>query len=128
MFSRRHFLTLTSAAALTACAETGPFTPIPPATQLVVLRHADKDDQFLSPQGRRRAARLPAALDGVEIDVLYTRNLVRNLDTAAPLARARGLRVRTLPPEGLATTLFRGNVGRSIAWIGNESKDRKSVV
>ncbi|MEO1580071.1 MAG: histidine phosphatase family protein, partial [Pseudomonadota bacterium] len=32
-----------------------------------------------------------------------------------------GLRVQTLPAAGLEQTLFRGNAGRSIAWIGNSS-------
>ncbi|MEL6518340.1 MAG: histidine phosphatase family protein [Pseudomonadota bacterium] len=121
MFNRRHFLALASATALASCAPAGPFTPIPPATRLIVLRHADKDDKVLSTKGRARAANLPAALDGVDIDVLYTRNLDRNLATARPLARARGLRVQTLPAAGLEQTLFRGNAGRSIAWIGNSS-------
>lgn len=49
----------------------------------------------LSELGRRQAAAIPEALAGEQIDAIYASNLVRAQETAAPLADALGLQVRT---------------------------------
>jgi probable phosphoglycerate mutase len=48
----------------------------------------------LSEQGRQQAAQLVKRLDGLPIDAIYSSPLDRARETAAPLARARKLRVR----------------------------------
>jgi len=50
----------------------------------------------LTALGRAQAAAIPAALAGQPIDAIFASTLVRTQQTAAPLARARGLRVATL--------------------------------
>ncbi|MEZ5767882.1 MAG: histidine phosphatase family protein [Paracoccaceae bacterium] len=57
-----------------------------------MLRHADRFGAQLSAAGRARAARLPEALADLPIDAIYTTPRQRNIDTATPLARARGSR------------------------------------
>lgn len=107
--------------ALTACAS--PEAPAPgPAGQIIVLRHADRNpgELPLNERGRARAAGLPAALADLPVDAIFTLDLERNLDTAAPLAAARGAEVTVLPDaNGLATVLTGEARGRSIVWVGN---------
>jgi broad specificity phosphatase PhoE len=50
----------------------------------------------LTALGRAQAAAIPTALAGQPINAIYASTLVRTQQTAAPLARARGLRVTTL--------------------------------
>jgi len=50
----------------------------------------------LTALGRAQAAAIPAALRDERIDAIFASTLVRTQQTAAPLARARGLRVTTL--------------------------------
>lgn len=94
-------------------------TGLAPNSRLIIYRHADRDDEVLSPLGHRRAAAFVEALDGIPIDAIHTLAIERNLQTAAPLALARGLSVQTLPPAGLARRLARSAAGRSVVWVGN---------
>lgn len=50
----------------------------------------------LDAEGRAQAERLVERLHGVRLDALYASDLVRTQQTAAPLARARGLEVAVL--------------------------------
>jgi alpha-ribazole phosphatase len=74
------------------------------ATRLLLVRHAATDASFagrchghldvaLSPEGRRQADALAAALADVPLVAVYSSPLARAVDTAAPLAAARGLEV-----------------------------------
>ena len=104
--------------ALAACAP----PPVEETGRIIVLRHADREigDPMLNARGRDRAAALPAALADQQIDAIYARNVTRNLDTAAPLAAARGLTpVPVEVDDGLADFLKAEARGRSIVWIGN---------
>ena len=47
--------------------------------------------------GERQAAEVPQALAGVEIDAIFVSTLARTSETAAPLARDRGLAMIELP-------------------------------
>ncbi len=49
----------------------------------------------LSPQGRAQAERLVGQLSAVRLDAIYSSPLERALETAEPLARDRGLEIRT---------------------------------
>jgi len=81
---------------------------IPPraerATRLVLVRHAETDasmrgrchgrlDVALSPEGRAQAQALARALEGTALDALYSSPALRTVETARPLAEARGLLV-----------------------------------
>lgn len=118
MLNRRSFIVLT-AAGLAACAPPADVS-VPADTQLIVLRHADRSGDDLSEQGRARAQALIGALDGIEIDAIYSPGIQRNLDTAAPLAAARGLEIQRIPAENPAARLMSEGAGKTIVWIGNK--------
>ncbi|MCU4655021.1 histidine phosphatase family protein [Roseibacterium sp. SDUM158016] len=120
---RRSFL-LCGTASVAACQLADPTTvrggvSLSPGTTLIVLRHAERDDEALSRQGHNRAQALVAALEGVPVDAIYTRDIPRNLETAAPLARARGLPVSVIAAENPASELARLGAGRTVVWVGN---------
>jgi alpha-ribazole phosphatase/probable phosphoglycerate mutase len=71
-------------------------------SRLVLVRHAEPEesarglcygtlDVGLSGEGRANAERLPAMLGGLRYDAVYASPRRRTLETAAPLARSRGL-------------------------------------
>jgi probable phosphoglycerate mutase len=75
-------------------------------TRLLVLRHGQTDwnvdqriqgqlDIALNDHGRWQAAQLALALTGEELHAVYSSDLQRAAETAAPLARAGGLVVQT---------------------------------
>jgi probable phosphomutase (TIGR03848 family) len=74
-------------------------------TTLLLVRHGHTDAAgkrltgwasgiHLNELGRREAAALPERLDGVPVRAIYSSPLERCRETAAPLAKARGLPVR----------------------------------
>lgn len=117
----RRMMVLASVSMLVACGAggAGRTVGLAPNSRLIVYRHGDRDDDLLNARGHRRAEAFVMALDGVPIDAIYTVNIERNLQTAAPLARARGLQVQTLAPTRLPERLARHARGRSVVWIGN---------
>jgi len=116
---RRTFLTLSLGAALAACAPGGQ-VQVPRDTALILLRHADREGDQLSEKGRARAQALVTALEGVEIDRIYSPGLDRNLDTVAPLAAARGLEITRIPPTGVAQRILSESAGLTVVWVGNK--------
>lgn len=124
MFRRGFILGATAAAA--GCQLVSPETrrgsvALAPGTTLIVLRHAERDGEALSRQGRHRARRLAEALAGTPIEAIYTRDIPRNRETAAPLAEARGLPVEILTAPNPAPELARRGAGRVVVWIGNKN-------
>ena len=117
---RRQFLALPLAAvagaALTACAGA------PPGLhgRLIVLRHADRTGSMLSQKGVARALLLPEALADLDIDAIYTTPRQRNIDTATPLAQARGLAVKNLIASGAGSRLLGAHPGQTLVWVGNQ--------
>ncbi len=93
---------------------------MPDGTTLIILRHADRLGDDLSDKGHARAAALVGALDGVEIDAIYTLGIQRNLDTATPLAAARGLPVETIFGGNPTSRLMSEGAGETIVWVGNK--------
>ena len=80
-------------------------------TTLILIRHAHTDwadkklagwlpDVHLNDLGKKQAAELPERLSGVEIAAIYSSPLERTLETAQPLAKARGLRVHKIHDLG----------------------------
>jgi broad specificity phosphatase PhoE len=71
-----------------------------------IVRHAEKIDDSkdaeLSEAGRARAEVLANMLRDSKIDAIYTTKFKRTQQTAAPLAKALGLTVATLPAANQA--------------------------
>ena len=119
MIDRRMFLGLAGATALAGCASSDG-VQIPPGTRLIILRHADRTDENLNAKGLERAEALVAALADEHIDAIFSPGIQRNLDTAAPLAKARGLTINRIPAENPAKQLMALGAGKTIVWIGNK--------
>ncbi|NVK58437.1 MAG: histidine phosphatase family protein [Rhodobacteraceae bacterium] len=92
-----------------------------PGSTLILTRHGDHtaSEEMLKSRGRRRAEDLVRALDGNEIDAICSPGIARNLDTAAPLATARRLKVIRIRQEASAAALIT-EAGRSVLFIGNK--------
>ena len=76
-------------------------------TTILLARHGETDwnavgrwqghtDRALTDLGRRQAAELAERLANVEIDAIYSSDLLRAIETAAPVAKQLGLPLRTL--------------------------------
>lgn len=103
------------------------YSPPGTTTTVILLRHAERTPLTaeLTERGRARAAALPAAVADLRIDAIYTPNLKRNLDTAAPLARARNLKVRVIEETAIAARLVGENPGKTAVWVGNSDNLEK---
>ncbi|WP_236016525.1 histidine phosphatase family protein [Salipiger abyssi] len=114
-------LGLVSAALLAGCAGGGPVR-LAADTTLYITRHGDRSgsDELLNEQGQARARALVAALEGEPLDAIYSPGIQRNLDTAAPLAEARGLTIERRPQEAPTARLASEAAGRAAIWIGNK--------
>jgi acetolactate decarboxylase len=100
-----------------ACNETGPLT-------VYVVRHAERDedgsdDPGLSRAGQARAHALADTLADVGIDVVYTTQLRRTVDTAAPL-------VTRQQPEAHIWPVESGQAEQHVASLANILCDRHS--
>ena len=80
-------------------------------TTLILIRHGHTDwadkklagwlpDVHLSEAGRKQASELPDRLAGIEIAAIYSSPLERTLETAQPLAKARGLKIHRVSDLG----------------------------
>lgn len=83
------------------------------AQTIVLVRHAEKadaqkDDPALSDAGQRRAEALATVLKGSKVTAIYTTQLRRTQETAAPLAKASGITPRVL-------TIARGGMAEHVA-------------
>lgn len=105
-----------SAILLSACAP----RPSDATGTLIALRHADRTFAPLNEKGVERAQALPVALADLHIDAIYATPRPRNIATATPLARERGLTVQTLPALGAGEKIFEGNSGKTVVWVGNQ--------
>ncbi len=119
MMFRRHFLALAAAGLAAACAPAADVA-IPDGTSLIILRHADRAGEDLNEKGIARSQALVTALDGTGIDAIYSRDIQRNLDTAAPLAQARGLEVQIISDLNPTASLMTAGTGKTIVWVGNK--------
>jgi hypothetical protein len=118
MFSRRSFLALTAALLVAPAVQAQ--VAVPPGTKLIIVRHADRTGENLNDRGKARAKALVGALAGMPIDAIYSPGFQRNLDTAAPLAAARGLAVTRIPADNPAARLMAEGAGKTIVWVGNK--------
>jgi probable phosphoglycerate mutase len=95
-------------------------------TTLLLVRHGHTDAAgkrltgwapgvHLNERGRAEAVALVERLDGVRTDAIYSSPLERCRETAAPLAKARGLKVRTR--RGLIEVGYGDWSGRAITQL-----------
>lgn len=114
---RRHLLAgIAATSALAACG-----MPAGDGGRLIVLRHTERTGENLNAEGIARARALPAALSDIRpIDAIFAPDRQRNIDTAAPLARARGQEVEIIPAVNIAATMLRRHPGGTVAWVGNK--------
>lgn len=118
---------------LTGCpVEPRVFSATGTVTTVIVVRHAERDpglDPPLLPEGEARAAALATVLADSPVDVIYATNLIRNRQTAEPLAAQSGAAVvlvdplRYANPAATAAELIdewlRLYSGGTIVFIGN---------
>ncbi|SMH52353.1 histidine phosphatase family protein [Maritimibacter sp. HL-12] len=118
---RRRFLALAAVPMVSACAGlVGGDTGAKTQPRLIVLRHAERDGADLNAAGIARAHALPTALADQPVDAIFAPDLQRNIDTATPLARARGLEVSVIPAVNTARAMFRRYPGGRVVWVGNK--------
>jgi len=118
MFPRRLFMVC--ATLLFAIPSWAQMVPMPEGTTLIILRHADRSGEDLNERGIARAKALVRALDGIKIDHLFSPSIQRNLDTAQPLADARGLPIERIAAVRPAPALMQQGAGKTIVWVGNK--------
>lgn len=85
---------------------------------VVLVRHAEKaaepgSDPELSEAGKARARALASALEDADIDAIVTTQFKRTRDTAAPVAKVRGLTPIVVPAGG-NTAEHAGRVARAV--------------
>ncbi|HET7704662.1 MAG TPA: phosphoglycerate mutase family protein [Thermoanaerobaculia bacterium] len=107
--------------------------PVPTAdlTTVILVRHAEKvvstsDDPALSERGLARASELARVLADVPIDVIYTTQFVRTRDTAAPLAKVRGITPVVVTAgktyaADLARTIREKHAGQTVLVVGHSN-------
>jgi broad specificity phosphatase PhoE len=95
-----------------------------------IVRHAEKADDSkdaeLSEAGRARAEALANMLRDSKISVIYATEFKRTQETAAPLAKALGLTVTTLPSANqaaLVAKLRASTVNSLVVGHGNTIPD-----
>jgi phosphohistidine phosphatase SixA len=96
-------------------------------TTVILTRHGDRDaaSNLLNEKGRVRAQALVGEIGEMNITAIYCPDLVRNIDTARPLAKHLGLKIETFSDmskvhEVLETIMSRHS-GDVILWVGNTS-------
>lgn len=124
MRNLRFVLLGTLAFGLLACSSAS--VPNNARTTIIAVRHAEKEGTDLNAQGRARADALPAALASYDIDAIFAPNIQRNLDTAAPLARATGLAVTQIVTDDAAGQMATAYPEGTVVWVGN--KDNLKVI
>ena len=96
-------------------------------TTIVLVRHAEKqldtddDDPSLTKAGRARAEALATTLRSMKLTAIYTTRYARTKETAAPTAKASGVRAKVLARGDFVDVLRRGESGES----GKEQKDHE---
>ena len=75
------------------------------STTVILIRHAERDNLFvITDEGRERAKALVGAVGDMDIAVIYSPDLERNLDTVKPLADHLSIDI-TLTPRFSESTI-----------------------
>ena len=127
MMTHKRIITCCLLVILAATAGCAPrmWSPEGTVTTVVLIRHTERSmiTEELTDAGRARAAALPAAVADLDIVAIYSPDLSRNIDTAAPLAQERGLPIIRMPANPdeteVARRLLSDHPGATVLWVGN---------
>ena len=102
-------------------------------TKIFIIRHAERDPGFdppLNREGQERAELIKNILADSGITVIYCPDLIRNRQTAAPLARHLNIKPDIIPFKILDNTrevaryvkkqIWNKDLGKRILFIGNQ--------
>lgn len=102
-------------------------------TKIYIIRHAERDPGHNPPlnwKGQKRAKLVKEMLADSGITVIYSPDLIRNRETAAPLAKALNITPKLVPYEILDDTyqvalyvkkhIWNEDLGKKILFIGNQ--------
>jgi phosphohistidine phosphatase SixA len=115
--------------------QTARVAPVPAATTIVVVRHAEKStddprDPSLSMAGQDRARALSALLRNAGVTDIYTTQYKRTRQTAEPLARQFGIAIVERPvtsansatyARDLAREIFTRSAGKGVLVVGHSN-------
>jgi broad specificity phosphatase PhoE len=99
-------------------------------TTVLVMRHADRNRAGdLTVEGKRRALDLVHVLGGSGIQAIFTTDIQRTKDTAAPLADCLGLRpeVYGRDLQQLADKILKQYQGSTVLVVGHDSTVQRIV-
>ncbi len=119
-------LVVTLIASLAACATQQTVNRSMPGTTttIILTRHADRDAMALqiNDKGHERAAALVDAVGHMPITAIYSPDHLRNLETAEPLAKHLGIKIRIVPTKmyQVVTTMLTEHSGEVVLWVGNK--------
>jgi broad specificity phosphatase PhoE len=98
------------------------------AVTVVLVRHAETvaagENPGLSAAGQERARRLASALEFTGLDAIYTSELLRTVETAAPVAARTGVEPAVVPAADLGElvrTLTREHRGDTVLVVGHSN-------
>lgn len=142
-FARRVLLPLAllAGAACTTVNLPGPVADQRPGpaewTTVIIVRHAERDpgaDPPLNAEGLARAQALAAVLADAGVEAIYCTDLIRNRDTARPLADRLGLTPNLISEDRFADTpgvvaelvreILTTHAGRTVLVIGNTGSSK----
>lgn len=134
-------LALLAGVACTTASVPGPVTDQRPEaadwTTVIIVRHAERDpgaDPPLNAEGQARAQALAAVLADAGVEAIYCTDLIRNRDTARPLANRLGLTPNVIGEDRYADTpgvvaellreILTTHAGGTVLFIGNTGSSR----
>jgi Histidine phosphatase superfamily (branch 1) len=103
-------------------------------TTVILIRHADRDEEYhLTAKGRARAEALADAVGDMGITAIFSPDLERNIDTVKPLADHLGIEI-TLKPKtsmpkahAIASEMVTDHAGSTVLWVGNISGNLQAI-
>jgi 2,3-bisphosphoglycerate-dependent phosphoglycerate mutase len=104
-------------------------------TTFVLVRHAEKmksadKNPPLTERGKERALNLASVLSEIDIDVIYSTNYLRTINTAKPLADAMGIEVMYYEPgnyDNLAKDWIEKHAGQNLFISGHSNTTPRIV-
>ncbi len=115
-------------------------SPAGTTTKIIMVRHAERDDGLdppLNEEGIIRAEALAAVLENEGVTGLYYPELIRNRETADPIAAISGATRREFNALEIADTkalantfveeVLRDHAGGVVVWIGNTGPSIEGV-
>jgi hypothetical protein len=103
-------------------------------TTVLLIRHAERDDYgHLTTRGHARARALVDVVANTGIQVIYSPNLERNLDTVKPLADRIGVEITLTPKISLPVVgeicreILTVHAGKVVLWVGNVSGNLQAI-